>query len=224
MEAEGVVFRPGVRRRRRRPDAATLQRDFDAVVLAVRRAGRPRDLPIPGRELEGHPLRDGLPAAAEPALRRRRDRRRASSSRAEGQARRHHRRRRHRRRLPRHGAPPGRAVGAPARAAAASRRTTRAADNPWPQWPQHLPRLVGARRRRRAALLGVDAAVRRRRRGPRPRRCTASQVEAVSEDGRLAFKPVPGTEFELPADLVLLAMGFTGAERSGLLERPRRRR
>jgi len=28
---------------------------------------------------------------------------------------------------------------------------------------------------------------------------------------------VPGTERELPADLVLLAMGFTGAERPGLL-------
>ena len=31
------------------------------------------------------------------------------------------------------------------------------------------------------------------------------------------FEPVPGTERELPADLVLLAMGFTGAERPGLL-------
>jgi len=29
---------------------------------------------------------------------------------------------------------------------------------------------------------------------------------------------VPGSEVELPADLVLLAMGFTGPERSGLLE------
>jgi glutamate synthase (NADPH/NADH) small chain len=28
---------------------------------------------------------------------------------------------------------------------------------------------------------------------------------------------VPGTEHELPCDLVLLAMGFTGAERPGLL-------
>jgi glutamate synthase (NADPH/NADH) small chain len=32
------------------------------------------------------------------------------------------------------------------------------------------------------------------------------------------FEPVPGTERELPAGLVLLAMGFTGAERAGLLE------
>ena len=31
------------------------------------------------------------------------------------------------------------------------------------------------------------------------------------------FDPVPGTERELPCDMVLLAMGFTGAERPGLL-------
>ena len=31
------------------------------------------------------------------------------------------------------------------------------------------------------------------------------------------FDPVPGTEHELPCELVLLAMGFTGAERPGLL-------
>ena len=31
------------------------------------------------------------------------------------------------------------------------------------------------------------------------------------------FNPVPGTERELPGDLVLLAMGFTGSERPGLL-------
>jgi glutamate synthase (NADPH/NADH) small chain len=32
------------------------------------------------------------------------------------------------------------------------------------------------------------------------------------------FAPVPGSEFELDADLVLLAMGFTGPVRNGLLE------
>lgn len=33
-------------------------------------------------------------------------------------------------------------------------------------------------------------------------------------DGR--FETVPGTDFEYPADLVLLAMGFTGAQQAGL--------
>src|SRR5262249_57399143 len=32
------------------------------------------------------------------------------------------------------------------------------------------------------------------------------------------FAPVPGTEREVLADLVLLAMGFTGADRAGLLD------
>ena len=42
-------------------------------------------------------------------------------------------------------------------------------------------------------------------------------VDMVREGGRLDFRPVPGTEFTLDADLVLLAMGFLGAERPGML-------
>ena len=41
-------------------------------------------------------------------------------------------------------------------------------------------------------------------------------VEVEFKDGR--FEPVPGTERELPADYVFLAMGFTGPERGPLLE------
>jgi len=32
------------------------------------------------------------------------------------------------------------------------------------------------------------------------------------------FEPIPGTEFTLDADLVLLAMGFTGPRRGGILD------
>ena len=39
----------------------------------------------------------------------------------------------------------------------------------------------------------------------------------TTENGRMSFKPLPGTEFELEVDLVLLAMGFLGPERNGLL-------
>jgi glutamate synthase (NADPH/NADH) small chain len=35
-------------------------------------------------------------------------------------------------------------------------------------------------------------------------------------DGR--FEKIPGTDFELPCELVLLAMGFVGPERAGMLE------
>jgi glutamate synthase (NADPH/NADH) small chain len=44
------------------------------------------------------------------------------------------------------------------------------------------------------------------------------EVEQVFEDGRMSFVPVAGTEKVYPADLVLLAMGFVGPERSPLLE------
>jgi glutamate synthase (NADPH) small chain len=41
---------------------------------------------------------------------------------------------------------------------------------------------------------------------------------APGPDGRSQMKVVPGTEFTLPADLVLLAMGFVGPRRPGLIE------
>jgi glutamate synthase (NADPH) small chain len=40
-------------------------------------------------------------------------------------------------------------------------------------------------------------------------------IEVAFEGGR--FAPVPGTRREIPCDLALLAMGFTGAEKPGLL-------
>ena len=43
-------------------------------------------------------------------------------------------------------------------------------------------------------------------------------VEQQGSDGRPTFVPIAGTEHELPAQLVLLAMGFLGPQRTGLLE------
>ena len=52
----------------------------------------------------------------------------------------------------------------------------------------------------------------------------------VKKDGRMTLRAGPGSEFELKADLVLLAMGFLGPERNGMLDqlgvkhdRPRQR-
>jgi glutamate synthase (NADPH/NADH) small chain len=47
-------------------------------------------------------------------------------------------------------------------------------------------------------------------------RVRALKLVEVESSGR-GFTPVPSTERELRCDLVLLAMGFTGAERGGLL-------
>jgi len=42
--------------------------------------------------------------------------------------------------------------------------------------------------------------------------CVSSRVQVamVRDGGRLDFRPLPGTEFVLDVDLVLLAMGFLG--------------
>ena len=44
------------------------------------------------------------------------------------------------------------------------------------------------------------------------------QVEAVRVGPPPNFEPIPGTEFVLEADLVLLALGFTGPVQNGLIE------
>jgi glutamate synthase (NADPH/NADH) small chain len=44
------------------------------------------------------------------------------------------------------------------------------------------------------------------------------QLHAVRVGPPPAFEPIPGTEFTIDADLVLLAMGFTGPVRNGMLD------
>jgi glutamate synthase (NADPH/NADH) small chain len=48
-------------------------------------------------------------------------------------------------------------------------------------------------------------------------RVTALRLVDV-EGPATGFKPIPGTEREIPAELVTLAMGFVGPQREGLLE------
>jgi glutamate synthase (NADPH/NADH) small chain len=43
------------------------------------------------------------------------------------------------------------------------------------------------------------------------------QVSQELVDGRVQFVPVAGSDYELPADLVLLAMGFSGPEQNGVV-------
>jgi glutamate synthase (NADPH/NADH) small chain len=40
----------------------------------------------------------------------------------------------------------------------------------------------------------------------------------VPQDGRQVMREVPGSEFELEVDLLLLAMGFLGPQKQGLIE------
>jgi glutamate synthase (NADPH/NADH) small chain len=205
MRAEGTRFACGIDAGRD-VTAAQLRAGHDAVVLAGG-ATIPRGLPVPGADLDGvHQAMAYLPA----------------SNRAVA-----------------HGAQPpisahGRHVviigggdtgadclGTAHRQGAASvtqleimprPAEARQAAQPWPTYPM-IYRVSSAHEEggervfavSTQAFLGDDAG--------RVRALRLVGVEGPA--GR--FAPVPGTEREIRADLVLLAMGFTGADRAGLL-------
>ncbi len=211
MEAEGTEFRAGV-------DvgsdvtAEELQDSFDAVVLACG-ATAWRDLPIPGRELRGvYQAMEYLPLAnrvQEGDLD-------SSPITAEG-----------RRVVIIGGGDTGAdCLGTAHRQRAASIRQfeimprppdERPDANPWPTWPMiyrvssaheeggerdyaiNTTEFIGDGEGNLAALATV-------------------RVEQSFRDGRMHFAPIPGTEEEIPAEMVLLAMGFVGPERGPLIE------
>jgi len=206
MEAEGVVFRTGVHAGKD-VDGAELRRRFDAILLCGG-ARRPRDLPVPGRGLRGvHFAMDFLAQAnrrvagetpADPIL-------------ATG-----------RRVVVIGGGDTGSdCLGTSIRQGAARIHqlellprppATRDAANPWPAWPQVLRTSSsqeegGERDWGIATTAFLDDGKGRLR-----------ALAAVRVGPAPAFTSVPGTEFEIPCELALLAMGFTGSEREGLLE------
>ena len=213
LEAEGVVFQAGVNVGVDLP-AARLTGDFDAVLLAGG-AGQPRDLQVPGRDLKGvHFAMDYL------TLQNRRSEGDAIADRdfitaagkdviiigggdtgadCLGTAHRQGARSVHQLELlPR---PP----------------QTRAATNPWPEWP-HVFRVSSAHEEGGERLYQVSTQRFSGDDAGRVKALHAVTVEMVQKDGRVQFVPVPGSEFEIPADLVLLAMGFVGAEKGALLD------
>jgi glutamate synthase (NADPH/NADH) small chain len=88
----------------------------------------------------------------------------------------------------------------------------RAPQTPWPLWPMQLrtesSHEEGGQREWGVATVrftGDDAG-------------NVKQLHAVRVGPAPRFEPIPGTEFAIEADLVLLAMGFTGPVRKGLVE------
>ena len=211
MEAEGTEFQAGV-------DVGTdvtateLQDDFDAVVLACG-ATAWRELPIPGRELRGvYQAMEYLPLAnrvQEGDLD-------SSPITADGK-----------RVVIIGGGDTGAdCLGTAHRQRAASIRQfeimprppdERPDANPWPTWPMiyrvssaheeggdrdyaiNTTEFIGDGDGNLAALATV-------------------RVEQSFQDGRMHFDPIRGTEEEIPAEMVLLAMGFVGPERGPLIE------
>ncbi|MFL5622133.1 MAG: glutamate synthase subunit beta [Gemmatimonadaceae bacterium] len=93
---------------------------------------------------------------------------------------------------------------------------TRAESTPWPLWPMQLrtshAHEEGAERDWSVATTAFSGE------NGRVRRIRTVRVEPhTRSDGRTEFAQVTGSELEIEADLVLLAMGFTGPVKSKLL-------
>jgi glutamate synthase (NADPH/NADH) small chain len=213
MEAEGVIFRTGVNIGVDVP-VSRLQSDYDAVLLAGG-AEWPRDLSVPGRELKGvHFAMDYL------TLQNKRNEGDAIADEhfisAEGK----------------HvviiggGDTGADCLGTAHRQGAKSvvqlellpqPPDDRSSDNPWPQWP-NIFRVSPAHEEGGERLYSVLTQSFAGDGKGNVKALKAVRVELVVTDGRTQFQPVPGSEFEIPADLVLLAMGFVGPERKGLVD------
>ena len=206
MEKEGTRFRSGVDVGNELT-GADLRKKYDAIVLAVG-ATKWRDLPIPGRELKGiYQAMEFLPWGNKQAL---------------GEVE----------------TPPinvhGKHVvilgggdtgadclGTSVRQGAASitqleimpRPTDeRPASQPWPTYPM-IYRVSSAHEEKDNRLFAVST---EEFLGDSAGNLRAIRiVETKFENGK--FEPVPGTQQEIPADFVFLAMGFTGPEQSPLI-------
>jgi glutamate synthase (NADPH/NADH) small chain len=207
MEAEGTVFRTGVEIG---VDVSgnELRDRYDALVLAIG-ATESRDLPVPGRELGGIlQAMEFLPPAN----------RAARGEIVEGQV-----------------VATGKDVvvigggdtgadclGTALRQGARSvvqleimphPPMTRPESQPWPTYPTTF-RVASAHEEGGERVYAVNT---REFRGDTDGNVRALRlVEVAMVDGR--FEPVAGTEREIPAQLVLLALGFTGPEHGPLLE------
>jgi glutamate synthase (NADPH) small chain len=94
---------------------------------------------------------------------------------------------------------------------------TRAADNPWPQWPKVYKLDYG--QEEAEAIFGKDPReylIQTKKfvgdAEGRVKELHTVRIEWVKDNGRPAPREVPGTEHVFPAQLVLLAMGFLGPE------------
>ncbi|MDA8355805.1 MAG: glutamate synthase subunit beta [Actinomycetota bacterium] len=94
--------------------------------------------------------------------------------------------------------------------------SSRSAEHPWPVWPVIL-RTSSAHEEGGRRLYSVTATELVDDGTGALCALRGHQVVVGSDGGRPTFAPVAGTEFELRCDLVLLAMGFAGPERHGVV-------
>jgi glutamate synthase (NADPH/NADH) small chain len=212
LEAEGITFETGY-------DigsdvaAAQLRERFDAVVLAVG-ADRPREIDVPGRELQGiHIAMDYL------VQQNRRVAGERVHARPEITA-------RGRKVIIIGGGDTGAdCLGNVIREQCTDVQQlyiypqppdTRPEGNPWPQWPLIL-RTYPAHDEGGSREFGLMVTSFEGENGA-VRSIRAARVEARRENGNRTFVPIPGAAVHLDADLVLVAIGYEGATRSSLLD------
>ena len=204
MRREGTVFRAGVAVGETLTGQQLRER-YDAVVLAIGSTVR-RDLPVPGREFGGiHQAMEYLPQANRSSL----------GEQVEGQI-----------------TAEGKDVviigggdtgadclGTAIRQGARSITQleimgkpgdTRPAHQPWPTYPM-LYRVASAHEEGGERVYAVSTTE-----FTSDAEGNVASLKLVEVDNK--FQPVEGTEKEIPAQLVLLAMGFTGPQQEGLVE------
>ncbi|HTS61915.1 MAG TPA: glutamate synthase subunit beta [Candidatus Acidoferrales bacterium] len=89
---------------------------------------------------------------------------------------------------------------------------TRSPSTPWPLWPMQL-RVESSHEEGGVRDWSVSTVA-----FTGDAEGHVTQLQAVRVGPPPAFAPIPGTEFALDADLVLLAMGFTGPVKTGMIE------
>ncbi len=210
MRAEGTEFRVNANVGENVAVAA-LRSEFDAVVLAGG-ATSARDLPIPGRELDGvHQAMEYLPLsnqvqegdlAASPIT--------AAGKQVV---------------IIGGGDTGADCLGTAHRQGAASIHQfeimprppdDRDPSTPWPLWPL-MYRTSSAHEEGGERVFSVNTERFDGDDDGRVRALVAHEVKQVFTDGRMGFERMEGTDFELPCELVLLAMGFVGPQRDGML-------
>ena len=211
MSIEGVEFRPNVHVGGN-VSAQTLLGEFDAIALSGG-AEKPRDLPVPGRELDGvHFAMEFLPQ----------QNRVVAGDRVSGQI-----SAAGKRVIVVGGGDTGSdCVGTSTRQGALSVTQFELLAQPpltenkplvWPYWPIKLrtssSQEEGCERDWSVATKRFEGS------NGHVEKLVAARVEWQRDgSGAMRMVEVPGSEFEMKADLVLLAMGFTGPGETGLVE------
>ena len=210
MVDEGVVFKPNTEIGRD-ISVAKACAEFDALVLAGG-ACEARELPIEGRELSGiHQAMDYLPAQNRLCEGDARDDRFIS---AEGK----------RVIIIGGGDTSADCLGTATRQGATSIHQleimpkpplVRDADNPWPEWPR-IFRITSAHEEGVERVYSVSTKRFLSENG-HVRALELVNVKPKTHEGHFQFAEVAGSQHHLDCDLVLLALGFVGPEKSALL-------